>query len=123
MPSLQKPAQVLALRKKSNQSAGGQRKRQPMPEKALQAMKEDSLWRIVNEGPLPKAAQGESTGQGQKAPQQCRLLFILRSFLEDWMLKRYTPGSQLPDGDEAILQDFLRGHDVALQLIHPSERH
>ena len=67
--------------------------------------------------------QGEPTGPNQKGGQQCRLLFILRSFMEDWMLKRYTPGSALPDGDSAILQEFLKDHDVALRLIHPSERY
>ena len=39
------------------------------------------------------------------------------------MLKRYTPGSYLPDSEDEILQRFLSDHDVALQLIHPSMRH
>ena len=39
------------------------------------------------------------------------------------MTKRYTPGAQLPDTEEAILQKFLSDHDLALKLIHPCERH
>ena len=39
------------------------------------------------------------------------------------MTKRYTPGAQLPDAEEAILQKFLSDHDLALKLIHPCERH
>ena len=86
-------------------------------------MQDDTLWRIINEGPLTKAMKGELTGKNQKGGQQCRLLFILRSFLENWMLKKYTPGSFLPDDDNVIMQEFLKEHDVALRLIHPSERH
>ena len=39
------------------------------------------------------------------------------------MTKRYTPGAELPETEEAILRKFLSDHDLALRLIHPSERH
>ena len=114
MQSFMKPEKELSLRKKQDTQARVQ-STPALQDKVMKAMQKDKLWRIVNEGPLKSAMGGENG-------EPYRLLFILRSFLEQWMIKKNQPGSSAVEDPELMYKNFLRDHETAMQMITPSQR-
>ena len=114
MSSFMKPEKELTLRKKHDTTSQGQ-KPAAVSNRVMKAMQKDKLWRVVNQGPL-KAAMGGQDG----APY--RLLFILRAFLEQWMIKRNQPGYIAAEDPQKMYENFLRDHETALQMITPSQQ-